>query len=155
MKEPGQELKEVKQEFEKWRTTRIRKESIPEHLWSRAVKLLISHSISEVSKNLGVSYNQLKRFQDIYNQNNESFSQPIDYLEAQQQPEHFLEVTAKDITNPHCLPAISNQSKEENHYQQIEQRCQLIFERKDGGKLSMMLPLDWANLSLFCSHLLK
>lgn len=155
MKEQSQELTEVRQEFEKWRTTRIKKESIPEHLWSNAVKLLTTHSISVVSKSLGVSYSQLKHFNSIYNQHNESFSQPIDYVEAQQKPQQFLEVTAKNITKPNCLPTIFNQSKEENPYQQIEQSCQLVFERKDGVKLSMSLPLDWTNLSLFCSNLLK
>ena len=62
MMQQSQELKEVKDAFEKWRTTRIKKEPVPEHLWLSALKLLNNHSLSGVSKNLGLSFHQLKHF---------------------------------------------------------------------------------------------
>lgn len=50
----------VRQQFQDWRSSRIKRAPIPEHLWQSAVALCRVHSISHVSQRLRLSYADLK-----------------------------------------------------------------------------------------------
>ena len=57
-----EKLKELETEFEKWRKTKIGKESIPERLWDAASELVVTkqYKLSEVCKRLRLSHSTLK-----------------------------------------------------------------------------------------------
>ena len=55
-------LERVQRQFELWRSERSsRREPIPEHLWQAAAELCREHSISRVSRQLHLSYAELKK----------------------------------------------------------------------------------------------
>ena len=54
-------LSEVKEQFKIWRRTRKSPRPIPDKLWQAAVSLTASHSISQISKELVLDYNALKK----------------------------------------------------------------------------------------------
>jgi hypothetical protein len=56
------EIETVQERFEAWRSGRAnRRELIPQHLWQAAVELCRSHSTSHVSRQLRLSYADLKK----------------------------------------------------------------------------------------------
>ena len=58
---PRPSLSEVKKQFKIWRRTRKSPRPIPDKLWQAAVSLTATHSISQISKELVLDYNALKR----------------------------------------------------------------------------------------------
>jgi hypothetical protein len=54
-------LESIGQQFQTWRSTRSRREPIPQHLWQAAIALCRIHSISLVSQRLRLSYTDLKK----------------------------------------------------------------------------------------------
>jgi len=69
-------LEAVQHQFEQWRRERgSRREPIPEHLWQAAAALCREHSISRVSRQLRLSYAELKR------QVGKDGSSPIGFME--------------------------------------------------------------------------
>ena len=174
MKEESQELRQVKAEFQQWRTTKIGRQAIPQHLWEKAVSLLDKHSLAFISKYLGIDYNHLKRLyfqpllqeQPLVETSNvvctpTNSSNPVTFLEVSPQELSFSHSNVK--LNNNCSQPLDNRQFHSQNDEisdskvkaTIEPTCQLVFERKDGVKLSILLPLDWANLSLFCGNLLK
>ncbi len=56
------EIEIVQEQFEAWRSGRInRREPIPQHLWQAAAELCRNRSVSHVSRQLGLSYSDLKK----------------------------------------------------------------------------------------------
>ena len=66
---PRPSLSEVKEQFKVWRRTRKSPRPIPEKLWQAAVSLTATHSISQISKELVLDYNALKRRVPAKNKN--------------------------------------------------------------------------------------
>lgn len=61
-------LESVQQEFESWRSSRTNKrEPIPSDLWKAATDLCREYSIARVSRQLGLSYTDLKKKIQNYN----------------------------------------------------------------------------------------
>ncbi len=58
---PKSSLEEVREAFENWRKTRVKRSAIPEFLWHAAVALSKEHSIFAISKALRLNYTDLKR----------------------------------------------------------------------------------------------
>jgi hypothetical protein len=54
-------LEEVRRRFETWRRKRKHGSRIPNCLWKAAVEVCAAHRVWQVSKVLGLSYNDLKR----------------------------------------------------------------------------------------------
>ncbi|MCK9247217.1 MAG: hypothetical protein M0P11_09755 [Anaerolineaceae bacterium] len=54
-------LDQVKQQFEAWRKQSGRTRKIPEELWEAAVALCKEHSVTKVSKALGLNHSDLKQ----------------------------------------------------------------------------------------------
>jgi hypothetical protein len=59
--DPESRLKEVADIFEQWRTTRNKRDRVPESLWQVAVKLAPFYSISKIARTLRLNFNELKR----------------------------------------------------------------------------------------------
>ena len=55
------EFAEIRQQLETWRSTTKKGKSIPKQIWDTAVKLAKAYSVSSVSKELRLSYNDLKK----------------------------------------------------------------------------------------------
>lgn len=51
----------VLKKFEQWRTSRVKRSRIPNHLWDAAVELYDKYTICQISKALRLNYNDLKR----------------------------------------------------------------------------------------------
>jgi hypothetical protein len=58
--EQQQDLQSVCEAFEQWRSTRMKKERIPESLWEAAVELSASYSAFRIAKTLRLDFKQLK-----------------------------------------------------------------------------------------------
>jgi|APLow6443716910_1056828.scaffolds.fasta_scaffold291226_1 hypothetical protein len=54
-------IESIEQQFQTWRSTRSRRETIPQHLWLSAIALCRVHSISHVSQRLRLSYTDLRK----------------------------------------------------------------------------------------------
>ena len=55
------EITAVREQFEEWRSVRTSgRDPIPQHLWRKAADLCREHSITQVSRQLRLSYSELK-----------------------------------------------------------------------------------------------
>ena len=55
-------IETVQEQFEAWRSGRVnRREPIPQHLWQASAELCRDHSITHVSRQLRLSYTDLKK----------------------------------------------------------------------------------------------
>lgn len=148
------DLSTVKSEFEAWRRERVGKERIPEILWSKAVALLSHCPIRVISKELKLSYKDLRRRQAV------SGYRRVPYKEVPKQSlqtEAFLELSANEIAPSTALEKSSQVVTPPILLSATESVsvCQVVFERSDGSRLSLNLPADWTNLSTLCTSLLR
>ena len=51
----------VEQQFASWRSRRLKREPIPDHLWQAAAELCATHPITHVCKRLRLSFTGLKK----------------------------------------------------------------------------------------------
>lgn len=58
---PKPTLHDVRLRFEAWRRSKKRDSRIPKSLWAAAAELCSEHRVSEVSRGLGLNYNELRR----------------------------------------------------------------------------------------------
>ena len=67
-------LDSVYDEFNQWRSTRTKQGRIPDNLWAKAIHLLEHHSMTEISRSLRVSHEQitakLNQYRSIKSENN-------------------------------------------------------------------------------------
>src|SRR6056297_2158026 len=54
-------LDTVRRQFEQWRSSRTKREPIPQHLWDAAAELCQSHPITHVCRHLRLSFADLKK----------------------------------------------------------------------------------------------
>ena len=83
---PRPSLSEVKEQFKIWRRTRKSPRPIPEQLWQAAVSLTATHSISQISKELVLDYNALKRRVTTRKKNMAAKMSPADFIELNLEP---------------------------------------------------------------------
>jgi hypothetical protein len=55
------DLKSIQQQLEAWRAGKTGREPIPDYLWAAAVRLCRDHPITRVSRELRLSFNDLKK----------------------------------------------------------------------------------------------
>ena len=79
-------LSEVKEQFKIWRRTRKSPRPIPEQLWQAAVSLTATHSISQISKELVLDYNALKKRVPTENKNTAARRSPPGFIELNLEP---------------------------------------------------------------------
>lgn len=58
----------VRDAFDSWRKARVKRESIPDELWQKAVTLLVNYPITLVAKELRLNTGHLRRKQHAFNQ---------------------------------------------------------------------------------------
>ncbi len=83
---PRPSLSEVKEQFKIWRRTRKSPRPIPDKLWQAAVSLTATHSISQISKELVLDYNALKRRVPGKNKNTATSISPPGFIELNLEP---------------------------------------------------------------------
>jgi hypothetical protein len=83
---PRPSLSEVKEQFKIWRRTRKSPRPIPDKLWQAAVSLTATHSISQVSKELVLDYNALKRRVRTRKKNTAAKMSPAGFIELNIEP---------------------------------------------------------------------
>ncbi len=83
---PRPSLSEVKEQFKIWRKTRKTPRPIPDKLWQAAVSLTATHSISQISKELVLDYNALKRRVPTRKKNTAAKMSPAGFIELNLEP---------------------------------------------------------------------
>jgi len=83
---PRPSLSEVKKQFKIWRRTRKSPRPIPNKLWQAAVSLTATHSISQISKELVLDYNALKRRVPTKNKNTATSISSPGFIELNLEP---------------------------------------------------------------------
>ena len=83
---PQPSLSEVKEQFKIWRRTRKSPRPIPDKLWQAAVSLTATHSISQISKELVLDYNALKRRVRTTKKNTAAKMSPAGFIELNLEP---------------------------------------------------------------------
>ena len=83
---PRPSLSEVKEQFKIWRRTRKSPRPIPAKLWQAAVSLTATYSISQISKELVLDYNALKRRVPTKNKNTATKISSPGFIELNLEP---------------------------------------------------------------------
>jgi hypothetical protein len=83
---PRPSLSEVKEQFKIWRRTRKSPRPIPEKLWQAAVSLTATHCLSQISKELVLDYNALKRRVTTRKKNTAAKMSPAGFIELNLEP---------------------------------------------------------------------
>ena len=112
-------LEPVQARFDQWRRTRLKREAIPEDLWSAAVALTETYSINKVARGLGLNASSLK--QRVISQ---STSAPH-----------------KDIVKPSSFIEIPFFQSEHTA------QCRVDILRADGSRMQIRIPGADAELS--------
>ncbi len=74
-------LEEVKEHFEEWRKTRVKRTKIPTHLWQMAINLTKSYSITHIVQTLRLSANALKTQIELLNTNDAVSTEPLHFIQ--------------------------------------------------------------------------
>ena len=98
-------LDSLKYQFEQWRKTRKnRRERIPEALWSAAVGLRKQYSVNQISRALGLNYNDLKKRipeQNVYSKRKKLSSS--DFVELDWQSGFSASLSACNAQAGECI----------------------------------------------------
>lgn len=135
------ELEELKAELEHWRSQQIGRKHIPKEYWNRAYELLKHYPINVVSRELRMEYNKLKKYLPQISQAASHSNKP---------KEAFLEFKASDLSQ-----RATNSNSSAIILQQSEQTCRMVFERKDGNKLTLELPLESTKIDDLCNSFIR
>jgi signal recognition particle subunit SEC65 len=94
------DLEELKNRFADWRRQRKRGARVPKELWESAVGFSSTHSVSEISRTLGIDYARLKRRVETARNTPEK---------GKCLPATFVEVGAAELTpNADCVVEFEN-----------------------------------------------
>lgn len=144
------DLATVRAELQGWRAQRKGKERIPEKFWNAAIALLDFYPFHKVCKELNLNTKQLKKRVEA---NSTSIQRQPNANKAAQQnrsrKQTFLKVSAGDLIN--SLP-ISNTAQLPNGAEPI---CRIVFERADGSRLSLSLPVELNLIQSICNGFIK
>lgn len=133
----------VRTEFEAWRARRIGRERIPESLWASAVALLDRYPLNLICRELRLSPKQLRKHRLANDQ------KP---LQRKQPKQTFLKLSPRELSTQN-LSAYSVDS--DSAHQLNTGACRVVFERIDGSRLSLTLPLDWLKIEALCASFLR
>ena len=138
------DLMRTRAAFETWRASQPGRRRIPEHLWQMALALLQQYSVSRVCRELGLSCQQLR----LRLTNSASSANP-----KLQQAAHFLQVCVADLATSDRAIFGANS---DNRHQVIEANLQMIYERRDGSRLTLRLPSsDWDRIAALCQSFMQ
>ena len=142
-------LNNVRSEFEAWRSQRKKRERIPEKLWESAISMLEHYPFHQVRKELNLN---AKQFQERANAKGKPTKQKATCKTVKQNhrsKKAFLEVSAADLTK--AIPL----STTDDSPTTLQTTCRLVFERNDGSRLSLNLPVEWNHIQSICSSFLR
>ncbi len=144
------DLATVRAMFENWRAVRQGRERIPEKLWQSAIELLAYYPFHKVRKELNLNTKQLRQRAEVQGKLMPSRStvKKVAQQISRSKPA-FLEMTAADLAK--TLPL-------SNNHQLIngsEQTCRIVFERADGSRLSLSLPVELNLIQSICNGFIK
>jgi len=144
------DLATVDVELQAWRAQRKGKERIPEKIWDAAIALLDFYPFQEVSKELHLNTRQFKkRIEESRGTKQRRPSVRKTTQQNRKPKQAFLKVSAGDLIN--SLP-ISNTAQLPNSR---EQTCRIVFERVDGSRLSLSLPVELNLIQSICNGFIK
>lgn len=149
--------------FKEWRSKKTKKDSIPKELWQQAVDLTSQHSISKVCKNLGLSFNDLKKHVLCKADISKSLVSDSPYTTDNEEETkgNFLEVklNGANSTAAFCLP--QNLSQFGSMYAQEKSSCLIELSKSDGSTLKVysnigiMEQMERIDINRICEAFLK
>jgi hypothetical protein len=141
-------LSTVRSEFEAWRSQRKKRERIPEKLWQSAISMLDYYPFQKVRKELNLNSRQLQNRAMTSGKLSKQRSNGKIAKRNHRANRAFLEVSAADLTN--SIPLSNNETAAT-----VQSTCRIVFERNDGSRLSMNLPVEWNHIQSICSNFLR
>jgi hypothetical protein len=135
-------LQQLKLELDGWRAQQSGRKPIPQYLWNKAFALLNSYWVGAVSRELRLDHSKLKKHLLSSNNVNQKSSQPP----------QFLEFAASELAKS---PAATTLPAEAIILSQSREACRVIFERTDGSRLIVQLPMDWSKIETICNDFLR
>ena len=151
MKRIPVDLATARAELKVWRANRKGKERIPEKYWEAAVALLEHYPFHKVRKELNLNTTQLKKrveakgITTTQRQTQKHNAAP----HSRSSNQAFLKVSACDLIN--SLPSANTDQLPKA----IEQTCRIVFERADGSRLSLSLPVELNLIQSICDGFIK
>jgi hypothetical protein len=82
-------LEAVKSRFDHWRSTRIKRTKIPEHLWNDVKELSKTYGHSQISSSLGISYPKLCSHLEEMDRQSKLYSAESPFINITQSLHHF------------------------------------------------------------------
>ena len=105
--------------FETWRNGRVKRQTIPDELWQKAVSLLDQYRITHVAKELGLNTRHLRKKQFAFKE--------------KEQPENETQEKSCFIELNQLLPSVSPSFDVDSSI------VELKIERRDGTRLTLSL----------------
>jgi hypothetical protein len=136
----SRDLDSIGAEFESWRAQRKGRERIPEQLWAAAISLLDYYTVNKVSRALKLNSEQLQK---------RSKSNGNLVKQRRKSKGAFLQVQAGDLVK--TLPLSNSIELPTTN----EQTCRIVFERADGSRLSLSLPVELNLIQSICNGFIK
>lgn len=136
----SRDLNSIRAEFEAWRSQRKGRERISENLWAAAISLLDYYPVTKVCRELKLNLKQLQK---------RSKSNGKVVRQGRKTRKAFLEVSAGDLSK--VLP-LSNNAQLSNG---SDKTCRIVFERSDGSRLSLNLPVECNLIQSICNNFLS
>lgn len=126
----GSNLERVKDQFKRWRESRVRGERIPAYLWSAAQSLLTEYDVEHVAESLNLDVDRLKK----------RLPPGVNAVQASKGTTQFVELTVS--------PTLSRPSNPNQH------ECVVELENGRGAKMRVELNgQGMAGLATLCNAL--
>lgn len=151
MKRISVDLATVRAELEVWRANRKGKERIPEKYWEAAIALLEHYSYNQIHKELNLNTTQLKKrvaAKAITTPQRQTQKHNA-VADSRSSNQAFLKVAGGELIN--SLPSTNTAQLPKA----TEPACRIVFERADGSRLSLNLPVELNLIQSICHSFLK
>jgi hypothetical protein len=145
------DLATARAELKVWRATRKGKERIPEKYWDAAIALLEHYPFQKVRKELNLNTKQLKQRAEAkgIKTTQRQYKERNAVPHSRSNNQTFLKVSAGELINS---PPSANTAQLPKA---SEQACRIVFERADGSRLSLNLPVELNLIQSICQSFLK
>lgn len=123
-------LELVGQHFKEWRSRKKNRDRIPMELWRQAVDLTAQYSISEVCKNLGLGFGDLKKHVLA----NREISKALGCDPSKESGENFLEIKLDGTNSTAAFPHLSMLGCMPDS---VRSSCLMELSKSDGSMLKV------------------
>ena len=142
-------LDSVKEEFDQWRSHRKKRERIPEKLWNSAISMLEYYPFHKIRNELDLNTRQFQNRAKVIGKLSKKRSNGKIAKRNHRSKKAFLEVSAANLTK--AIPL----SKSNDTSANLQSTCRLVFERNDGSRFSINLPVEWNQIQSICNNFLR